>query len=257
MTLYDILGISQAASEQEIKKAFRKLALQYHPDKNKNADATEKFNLIQQAYDVLSNPQLKLAYDKRLQQGHTVPQEEYPNRHPRDRARRYNYPPKPRGPSEEQILKQKALPYFQYVAKAGVFLILFMVVDILLPVRLNEKTIVKISSYSNRKISYDIMHFNDGTSYKVPRDLEYRLEIDDKVVFYQTYLSRTTRQFTVPRLTFTYTKLATLYTNFRFVPLLFFLGVICAFIFKNKIDFSFSLGVVNLFLFITIFIMLI
>jgi curved DNA-binding protein CbpA len=257
LTLYEILGITQAASEQEIKKAYRKLALQYHPDKNKNADAADRFNEIQKAYEVLSDTQLKNAYDYRLQLGtNNEPTQRY--RHPRDKARTNTYyQTKPKGPSQEQILKQKALPFFQYVAKAGVILILFMLIDVLLPLRLKEKTIINISAYSNRKISYDIMHFDDGTSRRIPYELEYRLNIGDKVVYHHTYLSGITRQFTVPKLTFTYTKLATLYTNFRFVPILFFLGVTAAFIFKNKIDFSFSLGIVNLFLFITIFVMLI
>ena len=43
---YDVLGITKDASEKEVKKAFRKLALQYHPDKNKEPDAEEKFREI-------------------------------------------------------------------------------------------------------------------------------------------------------------------------------------------------------------------
>lgn len=61
---YEVLGVSKNATKQEIKKAYRKLAKQYHPDKNKSADAEEKFKEIQEAYDVLSDDQKRSAYDQ-------------------------------------------------------------------------------------------------------------------------------------------------------------------------------------------------
>lgn len=61
---YDVLGISKGASEDEIKKAYRKLAKQYHPDVNKAPDAEAKFKEINEAYEVLSDPQKKSTYDQ-------------------------------------------------------------------------------------------------------------------------------------------------------------------------------------------------
>ena len=61
---YEVLGISKGASEEEIKKAFRKLAKKYHPDVNKEADAEEKFKEINEAYEVLSDPQKRATYDQ-------------------------------------------------------------------------------------------------------------------------------------------------------------------------------------------------
>ena len=61
---YEVLGISKGASEDEIKIAYRKLAKQYHPDVNKAPDAEAKFKEINEAYEVLSDPQKKAAYDQ-------------------------------------------------------------------------------------------------------------------------------------------------------------------------------------------------
>ena len=61
---YEVLGIVKGASKDEIKSAYRKLALQYHPDRNKEPGAEEKFKEINEAYEVLSNDQKKSAYDQ-------------------------------------------------------------------------------------------------------------------------------------------------------------------------------------------------
>src|SRR5436309_10217077 len=61
---YDILGVSRNANDDEIKKAFRRLAKQYHPDANKEQGAEASFIEINEAYEVLSDPQKRAAYDR-------------------------------------------------------------------------------------------------------------------------------------------------------------------------------------------------
>ncbi len=61
---YQILGVKKTADASEIKKAYRKLALEFHPDKNKSKEAEEKFKEINQAYEILSDPKKKQSYDQ-------------------------------------------------------------------------------------------------------------------------------------------------------------------------------------------------
>ena len=67
---YDILGVAKNASEDELKKAYRKLAIQYHPDKNPGDKAAEeKFKEIAESYGVLSDAEKRKRYDQFGHQG--------------------------------------------------------------------------------------------------------------------------------------------------------------------------------------------
>src|SRR5271163_3658898 len=67
---YEILGVTRTSTEIEIKKAYRQMALKFHPDKNPgNKEAEEKFKEAAEAYDVLSTPEKKQRYDQFGHQG--------------------------------------------------------------------------------------------------------------------------------------------------------------------------------------------
>jgi len=61
---YTLLGVSRGASQDEIKRAYRKLARKYHPDVSKEANAEDKFKEVQEAYEVLKDPEKRAAYDQ-------------------------------------------------------------------------------------------------------------------------------------------------------------------------------------------------
>lgn len=61
---YQTLGVSKTSTPDEIKKAYRKLALEFHPDRNKSKDGESKFKEVTKAYEVLSDPQKKQTYDQ-------------------------------------------------------------------------------------------------------------------------------------------------------------------------------------------------
>ena len=61
---YDVLGIGRNATDEEIKRAFRKLAFKYHPDHNRGDGAEERFKEVNEAHEMLSDPDKRAAYDR-------------------------------------------------------------------------------------------------------------------------------------------------------------------------------------------------
>lgn len=64
--LYNILGVAPNATTNDIKKRYRSLAMRFHPDRNSDAGADVRFNAIQQAYEVLTEPKRRAEYDQKL-----------------------------------------------------------------------------------------------------------------------------------------------------------------------------------------------
>ncbi len=73
---YAVLNIKSTASKKEIRKAFRQEALKWHPDRNKSPEATEKMQLINEAYLILYDDEARLKYDKEYQHYHNFKKQE-------------------------------------------------------------------------------------------------------------------------------------------------------------------------------------
>src|SRR5213079_2368304 len=85
---YQTLGVSRTASEKEIKSAYRRLARQYHPDVNKDPKATDRFKLINEAYEVLSDPKKRSKYDQLGSDWERIEREQESARQYQSQARR-------------------------------------------------------------------------------------------------------------------------------------------------------------------------
>jgi molecular chaperone DnaJ len=74
---YDTLGVARNAGQEDIKKAFRRLAMKYHPDRNKSEDAHDRFKAINEAYEVLGDPERRTMYDRF---GHAATEQQFGGR---------------------------------------------------------------------------------------------------------------------------------------------------------------------------------
>ena len=83
---YQILGVSRDASQEEIQRAYRKLARAYHPDINRDPGAEDRFKEVSEAYDVLSDPQTRRRYDAFGRDFRQVPEDVDPEMWRRSRA---------------------------------------------------------------------------------------------------------------------------------------------------------------------------
>lgn len=130
---YTILGVNFSASSAEIKSKFKRLAIQYHPDKNpNNPEAEEKFKLVNEAYQTLSDPAKKTHYDALLLYavtGHIEvsdePEEVYV--HPKDRGRTRRKSTPHHGPVKKVITPLNKTKTKQVLTFAGVTFVGFMV----------------------------------------------------------------------------------------------------------------------------------
>src|SRR5256885_16529691 len=85
---YQTLGVARTATEKEIKSAYRRLARQYHPDVNKDPKATDRFKLINEAYEVLSDPKKRSKYDQLGSDWERIEREQEVARQNQSQARR-------------------------------------------------------------------------------------------------------------------------------------------------------------------------
>ncbi len=113
---YGILGVRIGASAAEIKRAYRLLAVKYHPDKNPSQEATTRFTEIAEAYDVLSDPDKKFVYDHQSYKlVHELAQEEPVPEYRDPRYRRQKTAPRKREKSADYQLMEKWNRYANWI----------------------------------------------------------------------------------------------------------------------------------------------
>jgi DnaJ domain len=145
---YAILGVAPHAHAAEIKRAYRRLAIQYHPDKNPSPHAASLFQEIHEAYDVLSDPEKKHAYDLRGFQTLADILDETPrHRDPRYRPKRNVVITK----SDQFILMEQLNPFARMLNTLGLVLVFLFVVDYFLPYRTSDERIANAEQIRNTK----------------------------------------------------------------------------------------------------------
>jgi hypothetical protein len=254
---YGILGVSPSAHMADIKRAYRRLAIQYHPDKNPDPSAEALFKEINEAYDVLSDPAKKSNYDwKRQNPLSDILQETQPPPH-RDPAYRKRRRPPANYKSERQRLREmmeQYLPYVIWISRIGLVVTLLFALDYVLPYRsMSEEIVGRYRVDGRRGTGHLVIVTNSGRKidlYDWPFDNHHQESIDFKL----TYIYATVMSITVDGEDH---ETGYVYRGLVFFPVTVFIFSLLSLIFRREIEFSFNAGVVSaLVLVITLFVIL-
>jgi hypothetical protein len=253
---YGILGVSRTAHQSDIKRAYRKLVHQLHPDVNPNPEAQERIKDINEAYDVLGDEAKRRLYDENLQNPFQNIEVEPPRPH-RDPAYRRT-PTGFRAPQEagQTVLMKKSISAIGWMAWASLVFCGFLVVDYLLPSRVHQETIIQVEEvYKTFRMRLyheeDKLITDTGREVIISKEETGHFRNDSVLVVVESRLFRIPSKIKSSSGSYSLSNLATIYANFLFLPVLLLIASLVGVVVKNgSVDFHFSLGLVILALFI-------
>jgi len=246
---YKILGVRSTAHEADIKRAFRQLAVRYHPDKNPDPSAELLFKEINEAYTILSDPQKRAGYDWKRQK----PLSDLEPARPQHRDPAYNRP-RPKGPvrkSERQRMVETMSRYQPAINRITVicFLIsIIMLVDYLLPNRISEEKITETYYHTTQAGRYsatwhDIIT-SGGKKIEVSFELAEYFQAEDNIVVISSFLFGVHRSIEANGKFVSLRK--SIYGNFVFAPAALLLISFMALMFRKDVEKSFNYGIVTI-----------
>ncbi len=243
---YFILGLNIYAQHAEIKQSFRRLALQFHPDKNASREAEAIFKEVNEAYEVLGDPESKAAYDRQLR-GNSPQPINTSHRDPR-------YRPKPPGSYARSNKRQEALEqmaaYLQHavmISRVSFVFAIVLIADFSLPSKRIEREILQVKR-EWRSGSSTRLRIENGRGVTLPEQVAEQFSKGSKVYIYQSAF------FSVPLIMeneVTQYKAdipVSIYGNFVFFPLILLITALLGTFYWKGVEFRFNLGVVNLLL---------
>jgi hypothetical protein len=243
---YAILGVSHSASQSDIKKAYRKLAVLYHPDKNPSLDAKPRFQEINEAYDVLGDVEQRARYDAHLvnpfQELFSEPQKVH--RDPAYRRRKKPSPSsRPTEPPASYVLMRDSLKYVIWISRVGLLVSTLFFVDYFLPYERVEETIEQIQTMRSRSSQiYHLVVTSSGKRIRLYDVNTSTFGADRRIVTSVSAIYRSVME--VSNAAGTYTAWAAyMYTSLIFFPILLFINSILALIYRRRVEFCFNLNV--------------
>lgn len=251
---YQVLGLNAAASAAEIKTRFRQLVVQYHPDKNNTVEAASRIREINEAYDVLGDPNKKIQYD--YQRNNLVFQQQTTRPH-RDPAYHRTRTQRKSAVSSQYLMMLQCMPYVTKLIYFSLFFCAFLILDLLLPKKVQEEIVIDKRSHiaRSRGRSYhssDIIYTNRGTSFQI--DLESTGPLEDGKVIFVSY----TRIQNIPMRVadggyFSVRVPVTIFGNFIFAPIILLVLSTLGFYFRKNVSMAFNLGTTIFFILLLCF----
>jgi curved DNA-binding protein CbpA len=246
---YAILNVGKQAHTAEIKRSYRRLALQFHPDKNPETSAAHRFQEINEAYEVLGDPEQRSVYDARLENPFVeILQPQEPRATHRDPAYRRKRPPVPHKGERERMLELMAqyLPYTNKIVHAGFIISILFAVDFLLPAQTSadiiEKTYVVESRSRTNAQDWWLIETTKNFSAQVPIEFAQHFNEGDAVKISTSPILKI--PYSVSDDIYNADIVKSIYGIFIFAPVALLLSALVGIVFRKKIAFAFNAGVV-------------
>lgn len=243
---YFVLGVSIYAREQEIKQAYRRLALKFHPDKNPSVEAEGIFKEINEAYEVLSDPQRKLLYDQMLVGGEPAqPVASKPHRDPRYRPKPPGTPRPPSRKKELFLMMQRYLNIAMMSSRMALLVATILLADFSLPQQREETIITGMSKKREKSQRTVQVQLSDGQELNIPELQAYSFRSGSRVTVYRSAFLSVPRKM---KNEFTHMEASmpiSIYGNFIFFPLILLITSLLGTFYWKGVEFRFNLGVVN------------
>jgi hypothetical protein len=247
MNYYQLLGVEKSASAADIKRAFRRLAIKYHPDKNPDPQAEELFKQISEAYDVLGDPVKRVDYDIKL----TNPRWPVPTQAPRHRDPAYRpNRPKVRRKSDQERIRDLMAEYLPYTQKISIFcfaVAAIMFIDFVWPARVTDEEIATVStrrSYSrNSSTTWWVIKTTGGHIVDLPYTASDHYQPKDNVRIHTSFLLGIPLRAEAEQ--HNEDIKTTIYGNFIFAPIALLIISSLAVLFRKRVDYGFNLAVTS------------
>jgi hypothetical protein len=246
---YTILGLPRRSTNDDIKKAYRKLALVYHPDRNADPGGESVFKEINEAYETLGDPDKRRVYDQRLENPFAEFLQQAPqpkHKDPAYRRRTPGAPPRGSKLSETAQLMHDYIHYVRWMCWAGLLFSSVLFIDYILPYKIVDETVQEVYSIRGRRgVSHYVVVTESDKKIKVyPDEARNSILQQEKIkaaysMIYSTrmWLSEISGDHKVT--------LAYIYRALMLFPLILFVTSVCGLVFKEKVEFSFNASIVS------------
>ncbi len=245
---YQVLRINRQASAPEVKRAYRRLAVLFHPDKNRSEQALRLFQEINEAHEVLSDPQRRTQYDELLAGGGAPSIPVPPGGWHRDpayrRRQQQGYRPTKSGPSEKLLMMLHMLRYLRTTSFIGLAWCGLLLLDYWLPFDVSRETVLP-EGY--RKISWKLHHVanvvvtDQGNQFPVPLQGVDYFPVGSTIEVVTSRILNVLVRVEAQDDRFIIDSLASIYQNMMVVPIILFVVSAAGMVVKQGIEFRFNI----------------
>ena len=247
---YIILNIRRTATAEEIKRVYRRLAVKYHPDKNHDPGAEQLFKEINEAYEVIGDPEKRFAYDQKLSNPWSEILTVQPQPKHRDPAYKRKTPisqPQRKKFSDTYYLISEYLKYFKWMCWAGFLVTTLFFLDFILPYKIIDEKVVDVYGVKGIRENSTAYYISVTESGK-----ELKFYSEDAGPFKEgsaiqgSYTSIYATPMWASNATGTIrVRLAYLYRSMILFPVILFVTSLLGIIFRHRVEFCFNLSIVS------------